>query len=461
MTNYHHFVATGALLAAATLAAQAAEPTLISGSWKRAGQANKICLYSVHNGALSEVASATPSADGSFFFGLQQQQPEAFYYIGTSRTRIDRYAFYLKAGERLSFAVNDSSYTLTGTSSAENMVLQAWHDFVQPLEWKAVYYMRTRSTYVDFFPLLETKLQALQTLPPSATGNPRFDAEMERYKVFNMTDLTTYFVSTPRSAHPEGEDFPDYYRRLDLPALTASTALLRYPEGVEIINKIIYVQLMAEGNIPKNLTAEILAKIELVSNDTLRGEIVAMFALHNKTAAGLADYEVKHGKHLATAGQQERVAELRRKLNKATEGVMAPDFTFPDINGKKVSLSDFRGKLVYVDFWATWCGPCKRELPFLKKLEEDYHGNPNVVFLSISTDASKDYEKWKTFYKTNDLRGVQLFAGDQHRTTTAQAYNVTGIPRFVLVGKDGKLISDNAPRPSSEEIRPLLKQWLQ
>jgi thiol-disulfide isomerase/thioredoxin len=452
-------MATGVLLVAATLAAQAAEPTLISGTWERSLPTRKVCLYTVNNGALTEVASSTLGADGSFFFGLQQPQPEAFYYLGTSRARIDRYALYLKTGERLSLAVNDTSYTLTGTSSSENIALQTWHDFVQPLEWKAVYFTRNRSTYVDFFPLLEAKLQTLQTLPPSTTGNPTFDAAMERYKTFNMADLAMFFVSTPRSAHPEGEDFPDYYRHFDLPALTASTALFSYPEGVDLINKIIYGKLKAEGKVPENLIADILANVGTVSNDTLRGEIVTMFALMNKSAAGLADYEEKHGQYITTAQQKERVAELRTKLNKATDGVMAPDFTFPDINGKKVSLSDFRGKLVYIDFWATWCGPCKRELPHLKKLEEEYHGNPNVVFMSVSTDVSKDYAKWKSFYKTNDLKGVQLFGGDDCKKTVLLTYNITGIPRFVLVGKDGKLISDSAPRPSSDEIRPLLKQY--
>ena len=70
------------------------------------------------------------------------------------------------------------------------------------------------------------------------------------------------------------------------------------------------------------------------------------------------------------------------------EGDQAPTFKYLDINGKEVSLSDLKGKYVYIDIWATWCGPCTGELPHLKELEKKMHGK-KIVFVSISCDKDK------------------------------------------------------------------------
>ena len=129
------------------------------------------------------------------------------------------------------------------------------------------------------------------------------------------------------------------------------------------------------------------------------------------------------------------------------------------MQGKEVALSDFKGKVVYIDIWATWCGPCKGEIPYMGKLEEEFKDNSNMVFMSVSIDAQKDQQKWKDMVKEKQMKGVQLFAGSR-ADDIAKPYKVKGIPRFILVGKDGNLISSEAPRPSSAEIRPLLKKAL-
>ncbi|GIR11785.1 MAG: hypothetical protein CM15mP23_03600 [Cryomorphaceae bacterium] len=71
-------------------------------------------------------------------------------------------------------------------------------------------------------------------------------------------------------------------------------------------------------------------------------------------------------------------------------------------------MSSFKGSLVYVDVWATWCGPCKAEIPYLKSLEQDYH-EQNIIFLSVSVDTNKD--EWLKMVKEEELGGVQLWAG--------------------------------------------------
>jgi len=162
------------------------------------------------------------------------------------------------------------------------------------------------------------------------------------------------------------------------------------------------------------------------------------------------DYAKKQEDHL-----EERISMWReRKVltdNMPQEGMPAIDFTYPDIDGNEVSLSSLNGKLVYVDVWATWCGPCLGEIPSLQKLEEEYHGK-NIAFLSVSVDTDK--EAWLKMVKEDNLGGIQLWADGWSQIT--KDYAIFGIPRFMLFSADGKVISNDAPRPSSGEIRGLL-----
>ena len=136
-----------------------------------------------------------------------------------------------------------------------------------------------------------------------------------------------------------------------------------------------------------------------------------------------------------------------KKLNNTP----APSFDYINYAGGKSTLADFKGKYVYIDAWATWCGPCRAEIPFLKAKEEMYH-DKNIVFLSISIDTQKDFEKWKKFVGEKELKGVQLFADNDWKSEFVKAYNIDGIPRFILVDPKGMTVNANAPRPSAPEF---------
>jgi len=145
---------------------------------------------------------------------------------------------------------------------------------------------------------------------------------------------------------------------------------------------------------------------------------------------------------------------LERKTaidNMPKEGEPAIGFTYPDKDGEKISLSDFKGTLVYVDVWATWCGPCRAEIPSLQQLEADYHGK-DITFMSVSVDTNK--EAWEKMVADKELGGIQLWADGWSEIT--KDYAIFGIPRFMLFDAEGNVISTNAPRPSSDEIRGLL-----
>ena len=139
--------------------------------------------------------------------------------------------------------------------------------------------------------------------------------------------------------------------------------------------------------------------------------------------------------------------------NMPKNGDMSIDFSYPNSSSEMVSLSSFKGRLVYIDIWATWCGPCIAEIPSLKRLQKDYE-NMDIIFLSVSVDTDK--EAWKKMLTEDQLVGVQLWADGWSQIT--KLYAIFGIPRFMLVDKSGELIAVDAPRPSSNEIRAMIDE---
>ena len=146
--------------------------------------------------------------------------------------------------------------------------------------------------------------------------------------------------------------------------------------------------------------------------------------------------------------------EREERIKKITSAPV-PTYTMETIDGKKKTIADFKGKFVLLDMWATWCGPCKLEIPHLQKKEEKYHDR--VEFVSISFDANK--ETWVNFVKEKALTGVQVIA-EENSKKIQHHYMVTGYPTFILLGKDGKVINHNFVRPSSPGFDSFLEAMM-
>lgn len=142
-----------------------------------------------------------------------------------------------------------------------------------------------------------------------------------------------------------------------------------------------------------------------------------------------------------------------KKLN----GNASPSFAYENHKGGVTKLEDLKGKYVYIDVWATWCAPCRAEIPFLKKIEEKYHGK-NIEFVSISVDMDKDHEKWQKFVSDKNLGGIQLFADKNWTSDFIKAFGINSIPRFLLIDPDGNVVNANADRPSSSELDKVLSE---
>ena len=102
---------------------------------------------------------------------------------------------------------------------------------------------------------------------------------------------------------------------------------------------------------------------------------------------------------------------------------------------------------MFIDIWATWCGYCAREIPLLKRYEVLYH-DKNIEFIGISADNQNDFEKWKRTIVKNEQSGHQLFSDNAMESEFFQKYAIEGLPRFIILDPEGKIVTPNAPRPS-------------
>ena len=146
-------------------------------------------------------------------------------------------------------------------------------------------------------------------------------------------------------------------------------------------------------------------------------------------------------------------------MAKLLKGNSSPDIICSNLKGKTITLENFKGKVVYLDVWATWCGPCLREIPFLEKMQAKYQGRNDVAFISISINQDKN--SWKSMVEQKNMKGFQFYADHISQKHVVEHFLIKGIPRFIIIDKGGKIWNANAPRPSDENVFNELNEALQ
>ena len=392
--------------------AGAQEHAVISGVVEEKGL-NNLRLYKVVDGTAAECGKYPIREDGTFRIEYTPEY-EGFYAIGHAEKKN---MFYLKKGDQVNLRVLEkTNIALEGKNSPENEVLFKWFAYADYLILNAQNWMESPFiTYVEFFPEFERLEKGLPAFRKSLkSGNKQFDRLLDRVIDYQMDYWAMRFVQTPRSVHPKDADIPAYYREM-MNKRSADARLLALPFGASMFR---LYQIMAMRFYTENGTNE---------------------EANEKMISFIQD------------------DKCREATLKAKDSGTAPDFTYPDVNGKLVSLSDFKGKVVLIDVWATWCGPCQAQIPHLLKLEEELKDS-GIVFLGVSLDKAADREKWLQMIREKGLKGVQLFADGWSQIS--KDYEIKGIPRFIVVGKDGKLVARQAPAPSDPALKQMLLELL-
>ena len=152
--------------------------------------------------------------------------------------------------------------------------------------------------------------------------------------------------------------------------------------------------------------------------------------------------------------RNQMLSDVKKEFYHLLPGKPAPDLRGVSQNGEVITLKDLKGKVVFIDIWATWCAPCIETLPHVLELENLFINNKDVVFLFLSNDSEE--KKWKEYLTEHpEFKGIQLRSREEDRPFE-ELWKVSGIPRYILVDKQGNIIDAFARNNSYEKLQEII-----
>ncbi|SMC87467.1 TlpA family protein disulfide reductase [Pedobacter nyackensis] len=438
---------------------------MVSGTltnWKIGGE---LSLEKVVEGRFQKIETFNIEKGNPVFSLLIPVKEEGFYYLSTTRWKK---RLYLKPNDKVALNIDGAWATETEwvKTTAENKVLVNWEQLIQPasvygynLEQRSralIDSVAFKSAYQSLQPKVKDFLAGVNT--PNEKFNKLFktagqldNSLLPLRSLLNLAGKKHLFWLPAR----EFSNVPAFYREVLKQNKINSADLLLFGEGNEYINlyaKFSLSELDAQKRQGLGDAEKLQHMMSTVSNETLKAFLLKG-QLEDLNVNNYSEFKhvfLPYAKYTKPESVKWKYNHVLAQFAPDTVfiGKSAYDFTLPDVNGKPVSMKDFKGKVVLIDVWATWCGPCKAQMPFLKEVEEAYKGNDNIVFVGISVDAESAKQKWLDMIKEKGLDGVQLL--DKSGKAFANKYKINAIPRFLLIDKKGNWVEVRCPLPENK-----------
>ena len=412
--------------------------------------------------------SAMLDRKGSFSMTFQWDQPyPATFYHGDEITEM-----YLTPGDQLRLTLDTKQFDETVVYEGKGAIINNY--LAQKVfQIPSMSGMEYKMAEMEFTQRIDSNHIKEMGFLANYFGNEKIDdAAVNAFLTYEKNNLQYSWAET-RMTYPL---FYQYLNKLDHPPVLSSgyydflTQLVIFnPDAIHTMAYDDFLSAFVSREIKDSWQVDTTQKYLYVKEkfiDTKLDGPIKEFILAEWSYNALTDNgDLEKGKELTAKiisefPDSKFIPMLQRTIASTAllqAGNAAPDFSLPDMDGKMVSLSDFSGNIVYLDIWASWCGPCRSEIPHAKKLEEELKDS-GVVFLGVSID--EDEKAWKKLIKDKDIPGMQLISKGSFDSDIAQKYNVTGIPHYIIIGADGKIVDSNAQRPSGgvkTDLEQLLK----
>ncbi|RNA60500.1 TlpA family protein disulfide reductase [Chryseobacterium nematophagum] len=440
-------------------------PTYVEGTTK--GFSPKELYISSYNSIVTD----TISVDSISHFKKEFKLKSADFFTIYDRDG-NTFSLYLEPGKKNNITLNNkrNEVVVTGDLSIENKLyseLQKGNDSLT----KKVQGEYAKLNEVAFlekmkdFEVAQNRL--INKISQKEKLNPDFVKLLQQDILYTSLGWKQYYPMISGNIEKTDEKsataLKAYYAKID-ESIKEDSILLKLNSYREVMDRRVLIDLSQKMGKDESFdyVMEYLNEIKAtIQSPTIRAEVSYDFLKMGLSMAKDKKAIMDMYKSFGAKGEKlQAIEKIYAKLKKIEPGNPAPDFSYADVDGKAYTLTDFKGKILYIDIWATWCGPCKGEIPHLKALEKSFEGK-DIAFVSISLDSDKDIEKWKTFVKKNKLGGIQLHADGDFNSKIATEYQINAIPRFILIGKDGKIINSDAERPTDEKkIKQVLEKAL-
>lgn len=191
---------------------------------------------------------------------------------------------------------------------------------------------------------------------------------------------------------------------------------------------------------------------------TLYLEKMKFIFRNNGCTDGLSYLQPLIAKHIPDMPVKQEIRDLYARYTPIRSGHPAPLSVLLDANGKQYNWSDFAGKIIVVDIWATWCCSCIDGMPHFLELGKEYASHPDVVFLSLSIDRKEAWEKWKEALITNRMTPLLNLIAVSGESSFESDYCITGVPRCMVIDKKGNIV--DAYAPLGKGLRELIERTL-
>ena len=427
-----------------------------------------IALYKVENGEPMKLGFRWPAKDGSFSFDIPLEKESIFYIAkGGSKNGDLKYVLYLKPGDIAQLNVYSSKIAIEYDSckinnkNEETALLQQWTDLFIPLCNAG----RNHQQREKFFVIYNEFVSKAEKFKKAVNTSNKYFNELLKLKVdvdldFAKTAAFFYFNERVMSGYDTSMLHRNFYESVLQKGRYCDAQVLNTDHGMDLLRFYTAVhRFIGSKNIREFQQAEFKTPaVDPICNDTLKGAVVMSYMPRILTEDEFALYIQPYEKYFLTPALKEAFEKKKIELMPFAKGADAYNFSLPNTEDKNVSLQDFRGKVVVLDMWAMWCGPCLDEKPYFRKMEEEYKNNSEIVFISVSVDGMAKKGPWKNFVKKKGWDGIELIS--EQNESLMEYYKIDGIPRILIFDKNGKIITVNAPRPSQPDFKSLIEQTL-
>jgi thiol-disulfide isomerase/thioredoxin len=374
---------------------------------------------------------------------------EGIYAIETSKNRMPIYFF---KDSKISLTADDTNFNstlkYTGKGSIENQYIAKKTIITSQISFEDYKLNET-----EFLNKLETTINSVKNLFQTIKFSDDYFKQKETLNLHYLEQRNILFYN--RFNNKVSVDFPKYDEKIDL---DKESDFLFSWEYQDIVMTKFYENI--KGDETGFASAKYaIPEIKALKSQSIKNRLI-LFSINDINIEN-QDYKNTYNEFIFITNDPKIKESLTFNYNNVNNflavqtGESSPTFNFENQKGGKTSLESLKGKYVYIDVWATWCGPCIKEIPFLEKVEEKYQ-EKNIVFVSISIDNSKDREKWSNFVNKKQMSGIQLLADKEFDSKFVKEYNMQTIPRFILIDTNGNIVNANAPRPSDPKLIELL-----